>query len=176
MFYVFRYHLLYQQCKGNQFRNKRILIEYIHKKKAERLRAKQLSDQSEAMRQRKRESRANRAKRLEERKKAIIDNFNATVAAASKPAPVPVTSVNVAKPPTSTKAVDSKAKSEVKTVVMQSGVAQEKPKETTAVKSSVSKAASKIAPAPKIASKTPAPTPNVPPPTSAKSVGKKFKH
>ncbi|VEL42212.1 unnamed protein product [Protopolystoma xenopodis] len=69
------YHQLYVQSKGNQFKNKRVLIEHIHKKKAERLRARQLSDQAEAMRLRKREARQRRETRLEERRKAMLESF-----------------------------------------------------------------------------------------------------
>ncbi|VDO09520.1 unnamed protein product [Rodentolepis nana] len=66
------YHYLYQQCKGNIFKNKRILIDHIHKKKAERIRAKQLNDQAEAMRQRKREAKIRREERLVERRKQLL--------------------------------------------------------------------------------------------------------
>ena len=44
------YHQLYQAAKGNQFKNKSVLIEHIHETKAERTREAELEEQREARR------------------------------------------------------------------------------------------------------------------------------
>merc|ERR1712144_198945 len=68
------YHVLYMKCKGNVFRNKRVLMEAIHKEKTKRMMEKQVAEQAEARRTK---AKALKAKRLEK-----IENFAAGAATA----------------------------------------------------------------------------------------------
>mmetsp|Transcript_10479 Transcript_10479/g.25114 ORF Transcript_10479/g.25114 Transcript_10479/m.25114 type:complete len:202 (-) Transcript_10479:86-691(-) len=62
------YRELYMRCKGNVFKNKRVLMEYIHKAKSEAAREKAMADQFEARRKKNAAARQRKAERAEERR------------------------------------------------------------------------------------------------------------
>ena len=61
------YHELCLKCKGNVYKNKRVLIESIHVQKAEKLREKTIADQFEARRAKNKAARVRKLQRREER-------------------------------------------------------------------------------------------------------------
>ena len=78
------YHELYLRVKGNVFKNKRVLVDAIHKQKAEQARDKAIADAFDARRTKNKASRERKAARRDER---LAAGAAAAAAADKKAAP-----------------------------------------------------------------------------------------
>merc|ERR1712013_751155 len=64
------YHFFYRTSKGNQYKNKRVLVEAIHKAKAEKMKKKALQEQQEARKEKAKLMKAKKAQKKEDILKA----------------------------------------------------------------------------------------------------------
>merc|ERR1712190_521612 len=60
------YHFLYRKSKGNAYKNKRVLVEAIHKVKAEKVKAKALQEQQDARKERAKAQKLKKAQKKED--------------------------------------------------------------------------------------------------------------
>lgn len=75
----YRYHELYLKAKGNVFKSKRVLQEYIFKAKAEKLRTKTIEDQAQAHRDKTKAARKFKGKSVVEALRAKADDSTVKV-------------------------------------------------------------------------------------------------
>jgi len=83
------YRELYLKCKGNVFKNKRVLMEEIHKRKAEVKRSKMLSDQAEARRTKNKEARRRREEKLSAKMNELLKQVGGEGEEEKKETPAP---------------------------------------------------------------------------------------
>merc|ERR1712232_34489 len=60
------YHFFYRHAKGNAYKNKRVLVEAIHKAKADKMKAKALEEQQQARKEKAKILKAKKAQKKEE--------------------------------------------------------------------------------------------------------------
>lgn len=76
------HHNLYARCKGNEFKNKRVLMEYIHTAKQELVREKTLLQQAEAKREKSRAKKQRHQSAVADKERRASEKPSAAAASA----------------------------------------------------------------------------------------------
>merc|ERR1719478_681869 len=79
------YHFFYLKSKGNAYKNKRVLVEAIHKAKAETLKAKALAEQQEAKKEKAKAAKLKKQQKEEDSKaRKMAEQYGGQPAAGTK--------------------------------------------------------------------------------------------